>query len=98
MSKNFLRVACAVLCVLLCLPILTSCGNENIYELGPYSINKEEYAYLLSSYKRTAIDELGIDAFDRYVEKLADFIIKNNANVKNHYETILKWHREDSVV
>jgi hypothetical protein len=37
-----------------------------------------------------------MDAFNRYVERLAGFIIKNNAHVKNHFETILKWHEEDS--
>jgi hypothetical protein len=42
------------------------------------------------------LDKIGLDAFDRYVEKLADFIIEKNANVKNHYETILKWHTEDT--
>ena len=44
------------------------------------------------------LNELGIDGFDRYVERLADFIIEKKANVKNHYETILKWYREDSAV
>ena len=33
---------------------------------------------------------------DDYIEKLADFIIDNNAKVKNHYETIRRWWREDS--
>lgn len=42
------------------------------------------------------LDLLGIDAFDYYVDKLSSFIIKNNAKVANHYETILKWWREDS--
>lgn len=42
------------------------------------------------------LEQLDIDAFDYYVEKLADFIIKNDAKVKNHYETILRWWREDS--
>lgn len=42
------------------------------------------------------IDKLGLDGFDRYMEKLADFIIEKNANVKNHYATILKWWREDA--
>lgn len=41
------------------------------------------------------LDTLGLDAFDHYVSKLANFIIKNNATVKSHYETILKWWRED---
>lgn len=45
------------------------------------------------------IDILGsIEVFDKYVLKLANFIIDKNANVGNHYETILKWHREDSRV
>lgn len=42
------------------------------------------------------LDRLGIDAFNRYVERLADFIIGKNAYVHNHYETILKWFEEDS--
>ena len=41
---------------------------------------------------------LDIDAFDYYVSKLANFIIKNDAKVKNHYETILRWWREDTGV
>lgn len=42
------------------------------------------------------LDRLGIDTFDYYVEKLARFIIENDARVMNHYETILKWWRMDS--
>lgn len=44
------------------------------------------------------LDKMGLDAFDHYVDKLANFIIQNDAKVKNHYETILKWWREDSAV
>lgn len=44
------------------------------------------------------LDILGLDAFDHYVSKLANFIIKNNATVMSHYETILKWWKEDSNV
>ena len=44
------------------------------------------------------LDMLGLDAFDHYVRKLSNFIIKNNATVRNHYETILKWWKEDSGV
>ena len=44
------------------------------------------------------LDKMGLDAFDYYVEKLASFIIKNGAKVKNHYETILKWWQEDAAV
>lgn len=41
------------------------------------------------------LEKLGLDVFDHYVKKLATFIIKNDASVKNHYETILKWWRQD---
>lgn len=44
------------------------------------------------------LDLLGLDGFDHYVSKLATFIIKNKATVKSHYETILKWWKEDSNV
>ena len=42
------------------------------------------------------LDKLGVDCFDYYVDKLSCFIINNGAKVKNHYETILKWWRQDS--
>lgn len=41
------------------------------------------------------LDVIGLDAFDKYVDKLARFIIKNDANVADHYGTILKWWRQD---
>ena len=44
------------------------------------------------------LDTIGLDAFDYYVDKLATFIIKNDAKVANHYETILKWWQEDAAV
>ena len=42
------------------------------------------------------LDRLGFDAVNHYVPRLADFIIKNNASVPNHYATILKWYEEDT--
>lgn len=44
------------------------------------------------------LDVIGMDAFDHYVDKLSCFIIDKDAKVKNHYETILKWWREDAAV
>lgn len=41
------------------------------------------------------LDKMGVETFDYYVDKLSMFIIKNDARVKNHYETILKWWQED---
>lgn len=43
------------------------------------------------------LDKMGVPVFDYYVDKLAAFIIKNDAKVMNHYETILKWWNEDGV-
>lgn len=44
------------------------------------------------------LDRIGLDAFDHYVERLATFIIEKDANVQNHYDTILKWHRQDTAI
>ena len=44
------------------------------------------------------LDTMGLETFDYYVDKLSNFIIKNGANVKNHYDTILKWWQEDGTI
>ena len=54
--------------------------------------------YLSDRQLEDLMDRLGLDAFNRYVERLATFIIENNARVKSHYDTILKWYEEDSKV
>ena len=54
---------------------------------------------LLTDAQREALlDKLGLDAFNHYVEKLATFIIEKDAKVGNHYQTILKWAKEDMKV
>ena len=42
------------------------------------------------------LDKMGLDSFDHYVDKLSSFILNKGARVKSHYETILRWWREDS--
>lgn len=44
------------------------------------------------------LDRMGLEVFDHYVGKLSDFILRKGAKVKSHYETILKWWREDSQI
>ena len=44
------------------------------------------------------LDLMGMDTFDYYVDKLSRFILQNHARVKNHYETILKWWKEDAAL
>lgn len=52
--------------------------------------------YLTDNQMANLIDKLGLDEFNRCVGRLADYIIKKNAHIKNHYDTILKWHKEDT--
>ena len=54
--------------------------------------------YLTDRQFSNLLDKLGLDAFNRYVERLATFIIDKKAHVKSHYETILKWYEEDTKV
>ena len=74
----------------------TDCDNETeqIQSIGG-KLGKG-VIYLTQEQMDDLIEKLGVDAFDRYMEKLADFIIDKNASVKNHYATILKWWREDA--
>ena len=44
------------------------------------------------------LERMDLETFNYYVDKLSCFIIKNGAKVKNHYETILKWWREDGAI
>lgn len=50
---------------------------------------------LTEAQKDLLLEELGFDAFNHYVEKLATFIIEKKAKVSNHYATILRWANED---
>ena len=54
---------------------------------------------LLSEAQSNALlEELGLDAFNHYVGKLADFIIDKGAKIGSHYKTILKWAKEDKAI
>ena len=44
------------------------------------------------------LDTIGLEMYNYYVERLANFIINNGAAPGNHYETILKWWKEDRQV
>lgn len=77
-------------------------SNEDIEECGKLEAMHgnlgKGVVFLTDEQIESLLDIIGLDGFNRYVERLADFIIKKNANVKNHYETILKWHKEDTAV
>ena len=57
---------------------------------GVVFISDEQFSDLL--------DKMDLETFNYYVDKLSNFIIKNDAHVKNHYETILKWWRQDGAI
>ena len=71
--------------------------EENTFRLWGGSLGKG-VVMLTDQQEGMLLDELGIDGFDYYVEKLADFIIEKKAKVANHYATIMKWAREDAKV
>lgn len=54
--------------------------------------------YLTDRQEEDLIDRLGLDGFDRYMDRLSSFIIDKGAHIKSHYDTILKWYNEDCKV
>ena len=51
--------------------------------------------YLSENQIKDLLDKLGLQVFDEYVLRLDTFIKKRNAKIKNHYDEILKWAKED---
>ena len=41
------------------------------------------------------LELLGFDGFNYYTDKLSTFILERKAKVRNHFETILRWWKED---
>jgi predicted phage replisome organizer len=41
------------------------------------------------------LDIMGLEVFDEYIARLQAFIEATGANIKSHYETLLKWYNED---
>ena len=69
----------------------------NQFELQNGSLGKG-VVLLTPEQDEALLDKLGLHGYNHYVSKLADFIIKNDAKVGNHYATILKWAKEDAKV
>lgn len=77
--------------------LATTTTEENQLKLIGGELGKN-VVYLSDKQFADLMDRLGLDAFNRYVDRLATFIIEKNAYVKSHYDTILKWYEEDSKV
>jgi hypothetical protein len=41
------------------------------------------------------LDLMGLEVFDEYIARLQAFIANTGANIKSHYQTLLKWYNED---
>ena len=57
----------------------------------------KDVVYLTDLQIDDLLEQLGLVGFDEYVKRLAEYILKGNT-IKNHYQTILKWYREDNGV
>ena len=44
------------------------------------------------------LDLMGLEVFDEYIARLKAFIEDKGANIKSHYQTLLKWYNEDRQV
>ena len=82
-------------------------GNETDENVDNSVDNSFEYmggelgkgvVILTNAQRDKLLDELGYDAFNHYVDKLSTFILQKDAKVGNHYQTILKWAKEDMKV
>ena len=78
-------------------PATATATEEDKLKLVGGSLGKG-VVYLTDRQLHDLMDRFGIDLFNYYVDRLATFIIENNARVKSHYDTILKWYEEDSKV
>lgn len=65
--------------------IYDSTEGKSVLKLSPRQISE-------------LIERIGLADFNRYVLKLAGFIQRNDARVRDHYATILKWWEEDGRV
>ena len=72
-------------------------GTENVVKVLEGKLGKG-VVFLSDAQISDLLDKMDIDTFDHYVDKLSSFIIKNDAKVKNHYETILKWWKQDALL
>lgn len=69
-----------------------SCDNENdpLNELQSF---RYDNVFLSDNQVGALLEVMDIKVFDAYVDKITKY-----PNVKNHYETILKWYNEDKAV
>lgn len=60
------------------------------------ALGETKQVFLNEKQIEVLISQMGRTPFERYVEKLSDFISRTGAKVYDHYATILRWWSEDS--
>lgn len=70
--------------------------NEELLKIGG-KLGKG-VVFLTESQISDLLEKMTLDEYEEYVERLANWIIKKDAKVGNHYKTILKWWREDKQI
>lgn len=75
-------------------PLADGCDGYHDLEIIGGTLGKG-VVKLSQAQSDSLLDTLGLDMFNHYVARLADYIIKTGAVVHNHYETILKWWKQD---
>lgn len=80
-------------------PAEPGCSRPDEIKPAPmYGLLGQGVVMLSEREKDSLLDLLGLEDFDKYVRKLSGFILANNAKIKDHYATILKWWEEDKIV
>lgn len=75
-------------------PLADGCDGYHDLEIIGGTLGKG-VVKLSQAQSDSLLDTLGLDMFNHYVARLADYIIQTGAVVHNHYETILKWWKQD---
>ena len=64
MKKTISRALCLLLLIVVTLPVFSSCGNDDVYKLGDYSITQKEYNYLAGMFKKQVLVSINPDLTD----------------------------------
>jgi hypothetical protein len=77
----------------------TSSSNNSNNKIDPENVlnTYKGNVMLTENQMGDLLDRFGLDGFDYYFKRLADFIEKGGY-VKNHYQTMLKWYEEDTQI
>lgn len=73
---------------------------EGEAEKNVYSFSNEKFKNikLTSSQASRLYSLLGVQKVNYYAERLSDFMVEKDVNIRNHYALIMKWAKEDGLI